>query len=320
MDAIENDPQVKALEDKVAQNPNDTDSLLALARGYARLGEENKSSGYFVKSAGYYNTLVQLKPQDASLWADFADVQAMVSGGVLAGHPTMMINKALALDPNNPKAIALAGAAAMERGDYAVSIKYWEKLKAIVPPGSEDAQMVDNAIKQARDALARGDRPAPVQPGMQGDNLSADMGSAPPMMGGGAPPMMGGGGMGGDQEPVVSSGKERITGTVTLSPALKSKVKAGDTLFVVAVAESGPPMPLAVMRVQASDLPLKFSLDDTMSMAPQLRLSNFDRVVVKARITSSGQPMAQPGDLQGVSATLKPGTNGVNLTIDTVVK
>lgn len=294
MAAVQNDPAIKDLEDKVEKNPKDTDSLLALARAYA-------SAGAYIKSASIYNKLTQLVPQEAQLWADFADVLAMASGQVLSGHPTMLINKALAIDPNNAKANALAGAAAMERGDYAASIKYWEKLATMVPPGSEDAQMVANALQQARAALARGDRPAPVQPGM-----------GPAMMGGGDETQTASAG--------ASSGKERITGSVTLSDALKSKVNPGDMLFVLARAESGPPMPLAVMRKQAGDLPLKFSLDDSMAMAPQMRLSNFDRVVVVARITKSGNPIAQSGDLEGVSATLKPGASDVKLVIDTVVK
>ncbi|MDR2195694.1 MAG: c-type cytochrome biogenesis protein CcmI [Gallionellaceae bacterium] len=299
---MSSNPQIEALEQRVEKNPQDPDSLLALARAYMQ-------AGAYQQSANVYNKLTQLIPNEAALWADYADMLAMAGGQVLAGHPTMFINKALALDPNNIKANAMAGAAAMERHDYAAAVKYWEKLQPMV--GAEDAEWVGAALQEARAGLARGDKPIDVQPGipMEG-NVGAPMAGA------------GGGAMGGGEAPApaASSGKERITGTVTLSDALKSRVGAGDMLFVVAVAESGPPMPLAVMRGQASDLPLKFTLDDSMSMMPQMRLSNFDRVVVKARITKSGEPTAQPGDLQGVSATLKPGTSGVNLVIDTVVK
>jgi cytochrome c-type biogenesis protein CcmH len=230
----------------------------------------------------------------------------------------MMINKALAIEPNNPKANYMAGLAAMERGDYADAISHWEILLKLVNPNSKDpeeakeAQEIAELLKESRDALARGDKPMPPPPGMEGDTV----GGGAPMMDGA--PMMGGG----EQAPAASSGKERITGTVTLSPALKSKVRPDDLLYISAVAESGPPMPLAAIRLQASDLPAKFSLDDSNAVAPmpQMRLSKFDRVIVKARITQSGQPIAQPGDLQGISVTLKPGTNGVNLVIDTEVK
>lgn len=282
--AVQTDAALKELEDKVAKNPKDTDSLHTLARAYA-------DQERFSESAMIYNKLTKLVTQDAQLWADFADVLAMASGQKLAGHPTLLINTALVLDPNNVKALALAGSAAMERGDFPAAIQHWEKLLKQLPKDSEDAKMFAGGIQQARNAMTKGGgKPMPA-----------------PMAGGEAPPM-------------AAAGQERITGTVTLSDAMKSKVSPDDMLFVLARAESGPPMPLAVMRKQVRDLPLQFTLDDSMAMAPQMKLSKFDRVVVVARIAKSGDPMPHPGDLQGMSATIKPGASGLKLVIDSVVK
>lgn len=86
---------------------------------------------------------------------------------------------------------------------------------------------------------------------------------------------------------------------VALAPALKDKLAAGDTLFIYARAEQGPPMPLAVARMQADALPATVTLTDAMAMTPQLKLSSVPRVFVGARISKSGQPIAQPGDLEG---------------------
>jgi cytochrome c-type biogenesis protein CcmH len=58
-------------------------------------------------------------------------------------------------------------------------------------------------------------------------------------------------------------------------------------------------MPLAVSRQPVAEWPLKVTLDDSMAMAPGMGLSRFDRYVVSARISASGQAMAQPGDLEG---------------------
>jgi cytochrome c-type biogenesis protein CcmH len=81
------------------------------------------------------------------------------------------------------------------------------------------------------------------------------------------------------------------------------------SVFVYAKAASGPPMPLAVRRMQLRDLPAIIHLDDSMAMMPQMRLSQFDQVVVGARISFSGQPIAASGDWQGESAAINWRTN-----------
>ena len=68
------------------------------------------------------------------------------------------------------------------------------------------------------------------------------------------------------------------------------------------------------------DLPLEFALDDSMAMAPGMRLSAYARVVVGARVSKSGQPTPQAGDLQGLSAPVASDARGISVLIDTVVR
>ncbi|MEP7186585.1 MAG: hypothetical protein ABI767_12185 [Rhodanobacter sp.] len=106
---------------------------------------------------------------------------------------------------------------------------------------------------------------------------------------------------------------------VTLSPSLRSKLAAGDTLFVYARASTGSPMPLAVTRLDAARLPVKVTLDDAMAMNPSMKLSSAKRVFVGARISHAGQPVAQTGDLEGDTGVVPVDSKSpIKITIDKV--
>ncbi|MBI1175336.1 MAG: c-type cytochrome biogenesis protein CcmI [Sideroxydans sp.] len=279
---------LKELQDKLAAKPDDPQGWLLLARSLVEMER-------YGDAAKAYDKLTQLVPNEAQLWTDYADALAMSNGQSLVGEPTQLLAKALAIDPNNLKALALNGSAGMERGDYPTAIRDWEKLLQLMPnKNSDDAKMVAAGISQARTFLTQ-----------------IKSGKAPMMAQAPAAPSQ--------SKPAVP-GKERITGTVALSAALKGEADPNDTVFILARAAEGPPMPLAVIRKQVRDLPYKFTLDDSMAMAPQMKLSNFDNVLVIARVSKSGNAMPQSGDLQGMSAPLKPGKTGLKISIDQEVK
>ncbi len=113
---------------------------------------------------------------------------------------------------------------------------------------------------------------------------------------------------------------DSVSGKVSLSPSLQGKVSPEDTVFILARAAQGPRMPLAVFRKQVKDLPMEFTLNDSMAMQPQMKLSGFAQIVVAARVSKSGTAMSRPGDLEGVSSSVAPGTTGLNIVIDTEIK
>jgi cytochrome c-type biogenesis protein CcmH len=114
--------------------------------------------------------------------------------------------------------------------------------------------------------------------------------------------------------------RQVLKGTVALAAKIKTQAAPDDTVFIFARAVEGPPMPLAVQRVKVRELPVSFSLDDSMAMAPGMSLSAHPRVVVVARVSRTGSPAAQPGDLQGASAPVANDASGVAVVIDSVVK
>lgn len=283
---IRSDDALQRMEKKLKSLPKSPNDWWTLARSYTELKR-------FTEAAKAYQQLVNLVPGEAQLWANYADVFAMAHGQTLQGEEVAkFLGKALELDANNQLALALSGSAAMERNDYVSAITYWQKLIIQLQPDSQDAQMFSGGIQQARALLAE-------QPGGKEKLAQLPTGDV-------------------SVKSAVNTA-EAITGTASLSPALAGKVAPTDIVFILARAAQGPKMPLAVLRKQVKDLPLKFTLDDSMAMQPQLKLSGFDQVVVVARVSKSGTPMAQSGDLEGLSGHVKPGSKGLNIVIESVV-
>jgi cytochrome c-type biogenesis protein CcmH len=106
-----------------------------------------------------------------------------------------------------------------------------------------------------------------------------------------------------------------VSGEVVLSAALKAQAAPTDTVYVFARAVQGPKMPLAILRLQVKDLPARFTLDDSLAMSPAAKLSSASQVIVGARISRSGNPLPQPGDLQGFSAAVPLGATGLRVEI-----
>lgn len=285
---IRSEAALQELEKKMERLPENPDGWLLLARSYSELQR-------FPEAIRAYQNLVKLVPNEAQLWTDYADVSAMNNGQSLLGEPTKYLDKALQLDGNNTSALALSGSAAMERGDYFAAAQHWQKLIALLPADYPDLQMIQGGVDQAREFLAK-------QKGGKEKLAQLDAGKRV------------------EKQPPVDM-SNAISGSVTLSPALSAQVAPTDTVFILARAAEGPKMPLAVLRKQVKDLPLEFTLDDSMAMQPQLKLSGFDQVIVVARVAKSGGPVAQPGDLQGTtSRPVHPGNKEVRIVIDNVVK
>jgi cytochrome c-type biogenesis protein CcmH len=204
----------------------------------------------------------------------------MAQGRTLRGEPEKILKRALAADPNNVKALLLAGTAAFDRSDRAGAIRHWERALALVPEDSDTARNVRASIAEAGGSAGKTQVARPAQ----------------------------------------APGSGRVSGVVKLDPRLAGKVRPDDTVFIFARAAEGPRMPLAILRKRVGDLPVQFTLDDSMAMAPQMKLSTFPRVVVGARVSKTANATPQPGDLQGQSAPVKVGAQSIAVTINTEVR
>jgi cytochrome c-type biogenesis protein CcmH len=123
---------------------------------------------------------------------------------------------------------------------------------------------------------------------------------------------------GATQAPVKAAPGKRVTGVVTLQPALRYRVAQDATVFIFARADGGgkPAMPLAAKRYRVSDLPIRFDLSDADAMSPEFTLSSASTVVIVARVSRTGDARAQAGDFEGISRAIAVGTQEVSVLID----
>jgi cytochrome c-type biogenesis protein CcmH len=276
---------VQALADRLAKEPGNLKGWAMLARSYKVLGRPLEAQQAFERAGAFID-------DDAQLLADYAEVVATNANGDLAGKPAALLEKALKVDPNNGMALWLAGTAALNAKDYDRTLALWERLSKLLQPGSEDARMLQGAIDKVRVVAAKG-------PGAGADTLSAANATPAAKAATGS---------------AAANAAGSVSGTVELAPALKAQAAPGDTVMVIARVP-GTRMPVAVLRVRASDLPLKFTLDDSLSMSPQARISAATEVDVEARISKSGMAQPEPGDLISGVQTVKVGARNVALRV-----
>lgn len=279
--AAQIESMVEKLAARLKERPDDADGWAMLGRSYAMLERHEQAVPAFKQA-------MALRPDDAVLIADYADALAVTNGRKLEGEPDRLIARALQIDPDNLKALSLAGTAAFDRKDYAGALLHWQKMTRLAPD-SQFSQQIQSGIDEAR-KLSGGASAAPAAPAASAAERPAAPGLA-----------------------------ASISGTVSLAPALAAKTAPDDTVFVFARPAEGSRMPLAILRKQVRDLPLKFTLDDSLAMSPAARLSSASRVVVGARISKLGQAVAQPGDLQGLSAPTGTTAQGLKIEISEVV-
>jgi cytochrome c-type biogenesis protein CcmH len=279
---------VSALAERLKAEPDNAEGWLMLGRSYTALGRYTDAVAAFRKASG-------LMPGNASVLADLADVIGMAQGRQLAGEPARLVQQALDADPRNIKALALAGSVAFEAKDYRAARTYWERLQAVLPPDSEMARSVQGSIAEARQ-LEGGAPAAPVAPAAPATATAA----APT-----AP-----------ATPAAPAGEVKLTGEVAISPEMAARVAAGDTLFIFARAAQGPRIPLAIVKQPVGSWPVRFTLDDSMAMAPTLKLSGSAQVMVGARVSKSGNATPQSGDLVGLSDPVANTAQGLRIVID----
>jgi len=277
---------VAGLAERLQKQPDDALGWTMLGRSYKYLQQNDKAAVAFEHAY----KLIGDKPEIMLL---YADALAFANNEQLAGKPSELVFKALAMEPDNVTGLWLGGMAKAQTGDFVAAMDLWKKLEALLPQGSEAQQEIQVLLAKLATQIPEGTAQVEsktVQPAKTGRTDSQPVATLPPSL-------------------AVAS----IDVQVSLAPELQKSVSPGDTVFIYAQALSGPKMPLAIVRKQVSELPVTVNLTDAMAMMPTtasaaigrepmrpMKLSNFEQVKLLARISKSGDAMQQPGDLIGV--------------------
>ncbi len=268
---------------RLEEQPADPDGWFLLGRTYMAMEE-------YAKAAGAYQRVQELIGDQPVILLARADALAMSQQGDLSGVPTALVRKAVGLEPDNTTALWLAGMAEMQAGNAELAIAHWERLEPLIQDDPDARERVSTLLSQARTQAGKRSAATAEAAAVDAPAQTQDVGSG------------------------------QISVRVTLSSEFLDRVQPEERVFVFARALQGPKMPLAAARLRASDLPVELILDDSSAMMPAMKISGFDQVVVGARVSRSGDPIAKSGDLTGEVYPVTVGEpETVVVTIDTVV-
>jgi len=293
------DQAIAKLAEKLKQNPDDVGGWTLLGRAYLETER-------FSEARDALKHAHDLAPAEPDVSVAYAEALTLSGESHrIDGEAKALIEAALKADPQNQRGLWLHGVSAYQDRDYNGAISSWNKLLGLLPPDSTVVQSVKTQIARA-EAERDGRAPPAEQASARAGAPTASTASTVPAQSA--------------TTGAADAEGPRLTVKVALDAKLTAQAAPGDTVFVYAKAASGPPMPLAVQRLRVEQLPATVTLTDGMGMLPNMKLSQFPQVIVGARISKSGNAMAQSGDLQTASKPLAvTTTTPIGLTIDQVV-
>ncbi len=251
------------------------------AEGWFMLGRTLMARQQYAEAVVAYRRSNELIPDEPGILFALADAMAMNNNGNLLGEPEALIKRGLESAPMYPNGLWLAGMAAEQRGDYPAAHRYWTRLLPLIADNPSSSHEVAAMITRLEER----------DPSLAQASAGSDAAAA-----------------------------AALSLAVDINPDLRSRAGPDDTVFVYAKAMQGPPMPLAVKRLRLKDLPVELTLSDADAMMPAMKLSSFDQVIVGARVSKSGNPVAQSGDFFTEKGSIDRANppQQIRLTIDQV--
>ena len=294
---------LEALDRRVREQPDD-------AQAWTLLAQARRLNGDFDGSIQAFAEASRLQPRSARALAELAETIAASREGDFSGRPEQLLEQALALSPDDPKALALMGAAQYRLGRPGRALDFLSALLAQMDPESEQARQIGEVATRI---AGEAGRPPPPMPGTGGPVARVPAPATPGTPPQGAPPA---------PAPAAPAAAV-VRGRIRLAPALAGTLPAGATLFISARAAEGPRMPVAASRQPATVLAggqeFEFALGDAQVLDRQRLLSATPSILIEARVSASGDALRAAGDLLGSSPPVAPGAP-VDIVIDQVLR
>ena len=282
-EASQQQPDLQAMADILAQKLQ-TDS--SDPQRWVMLGRTYRALNQFDKALPAYQKALELRGDD-DIALERAEVLALRSGGDFTGEPWAVIRQVLAKNARHFNGLALAGSASYAQGDYKKAIQYWQLARSELNENDEELKSLDIALNTAREKAGEAAM-APKGPAA----LQATVPATAP------------------------ASAAVLSGRVSIDPSVKAQIAPTDVVFVYATPTDGQKMPLAILRKTADNLPFDFVLDDSTAMNSASKLSSQTKVMLKVRISKSGEAMTRPGDWMGVLENVAVGSRNLKLVVN----
>jgi cytochrome c-type biogenesis protein CcmH len=270
-------------------------------KGWLLLGQSDLALERADGAIDAYGHAHRLDPNNVVAMLGLGEALSLRAGGNVTPPAGDLFERAVALEPDNPRALLYSGFGAATRGDRTTARQRWLKLKGMHPPAEIDAMLNDRIAELGTADLENGPAAAAPVAGSSGP-ASATTAAAPPGAG------------------AASSSAALATVNIRIAPALKSHLTSDVPLFVFAREPGGGGPPLAAKRLTSAALGSEVRLSPADSLIPGRSLVAGQKVSITARISFSGQPLPAAGDLYG-ELTYDVGHDGVrDLVIDRIAQ
>jgi cytochrome c-type biogenesis protein CcmH len=308
---------VAKLEAHMKEAPHDLEGWLLLGRSYLALDRVDDA-------IAAYDHAHRLDSGNAEAMLGLGEAMSERAGGNVTPQAIELFERAVALEPDNPRALLYSGFGAATRGDRAVARDRWLKLEAMHPPPEVEA-VLDQRIAElgtsdlaGTDASIAGAGAGVSGAGVNGAGTSASGAGA---SGAGVKASSGGPNGAGTNASGTVANEAQATLNLSIAPALKSQLRGDVPLFVFArEVGGGQGPPLAAKRLTSAALGSQIHLSAADSLMPGRALAAGQKVSITARISFSGRPLPAAGDLYG-ELTYDVGHDGArDLVIDRIAQ